>query len=152
MSMTNQGESDLLLLYFNNTPVTLIGDAAGLLGSAVAGSLYVSLHSADPGETGIQTTSELTYTGYARVAVARSGAGWTVSGTTQVANAAVVLFGTMTALGPQTATHFGVGTDLAGGGGKLIGSGQITSPAGGLVINNGIAPQFAAGALVITMD
>ena len=75
MSLSNASENDLLLLYFNNTNVANMGDATGVRGSTVAGSLFVSLHTADPGETGTQSTSETSYTGYARVAVARSGAG-----------------------------------------------------------------------------
>lgn len=68
-----------------------MGDATGLRGSTVAGSLYVSLHTADPDEGGDQTTSETAYTTYARVAVARTAGGWTVSGNT-VSNAALVQF------------------------------------------------------------
>ncbi len=79
MSKTNAFENSLLLLVFNNTDIANIGDAAGLQNSAAAGSLYVSLHTADPNEAGSQTTSEVAYTSYARVAVARSGAGWTVT-------------------------------------------------------------------------
>ena len=93
MSKTNTWENDLLLLLFNNTDATLIGDAAGLQNSATAGSLYVSLHTADPGEAGTQTTNEAAYTSYARVAVARSGAGFTVSGNT-VNPAADIVFPT----------------------------------------------------------
>ena len=73
-------ETALLTLYFNNTDHANIGDAAGLQHSAAAGSFYLSLHTADPGETGDQTTSETTYGSYARQAVARSSAGFTVSG------------------------------------------------------------------------
>ena len=58
MSKTNTWENDLLKLVFQNTSASLIGDATGLVGSGVAGSLYVSLHTADPGEAGDQTTSE----------------------------------------------------------------------------------------------
>ena len=64
--------------YFNNDDHTNVGDAAGLQNSAAAGNVYVSLHTADPAG-GDQTTSECTYTGYARVAVARSAAGWTIA-------------------------------------------------------------------------
>ena len=53
-------------------------------------------------------------TGYARVAVARSGAGWTVSGNA-VSNAAAVTFGACTA-GSNTVTYFSVGTDSSGAG------------------------------------
>src|SRR4051812_35050971 len=71
--------NDLLKLIFNNVSMANYGDAAGILKSAADGSLYVSLHTADPGAAGNQTTSETVYAGYLRVAVARSTAGWTVT-------------------------------------------------------------------------
>lgn len=149
MSKSNTWESDLLLLVFNNTATAGIGDTSGLQPSGAPGSLYVSLHTADPGETGDQTTSEIAYTTYARVAVARSGAGWTKSATapTQVANAAAITFGACT-VGTPTATYFGVGT-LGTTAGKLLYSGQLTAP---LAISPGITPSFAIGALVVTED
>jgi len=146
MSKSNTFENDLLLLVFNNTDIALIGDAAGLQNSATAGSLYVSLHTADPADAGDQTTNETAYTNYARVAVARSGAGWTVSGNA-VANAALVQFAQCGVTG-ATLTHFGVGTD-ASGAGKLLYSGALTSS---LAVSSGIQPQFAAGDLDITED
>jgi len=146
MSKSNTFENDLLLLVFNNTDITLIGDAAGLQNSATAGSLYVSLHTADPGEAGDQTTNETAYTNYVRVAVARSGAGWTVTGNA-VANAALVQFAQCGVTG-ATFTHFGVGTDSSGAG-KLLYSGALTSS---LAVSSGIQPQFAAGDLDITED
>ncbi len=124
MSKTDVLENAWLLLLFNNTPITLIGDAAGLLGSAAAGSLYASLHTGTgPGEAGIQTTNEAAYTGYARQAIARSGAGFTVSGN-QVSNAAVVTFPASTS-GPEEETYFGIGTALSGGAGKLLYKGPL---------------------------
>ena len=151
MSASNAFENDMLLLLFNNTDIANIGDAAGLQNSATAGSLYVALHTADPGETGTQATSEATYTGYARVAVARSGAGWTVSGTapTQAANAAAVTFGACTA-GSSTCTYFSVGYESAGAT-KILGSGALTSPTS-LAVTAGITPSFAIGTLVVTLD
>jgi len=146
MSKSNTFENDLLLLVFNNTDIAGIGDAGGLQNSATAGSLYVSLHTADPGEAGDQTTSETAYTNYARVAVARSSAGWTVTGNT-VANAALVQFAQCGVTG-ATLTHFGVGTS-ASGAGKLLYSGALTSS---LAVSSGIQPQFAAGDLNITED
>ena len=146
MSKSNTFENDLLLLVFNNTDITLIGDAAGLQNSATAGSLYVSLHTSDPDEAGDQTTNETTYTDYARVAVARSGAGWTVTGNA-VANAALVQFPQCGVTG-ATLTHFGVGTDSSGAG-KLLYSGALSAS---LAVSSGIQPQFAAGDLDITED
>ena len=146
MSKSNTFENDLLLLVFNNTDITLIGDAAGLQNSAAAGSLYISLHTSDPGEAGDQTTNETAYTDYARVAVARSGAGWTVTGNA-VANAALVQFPQCGVTG-ATLTHFGVGTDSSGAG-KLLYSGALSAS---LAVSSGIQPQFAAGDLDITED
>jgi len=114
MSKSNAWENGLLLLLFNNTDFANVGDASGLQNSATAGSLYVSLHTADPGEAGSQNTSEAAYTNYARVAVARSGAGWTVTANS-VANAAAIAFAQCGASG-ATITHWGLGTDAAGAG------------------------------------
>lgn len=149
MSKSNQWESDLLLLVFNNTNAANIGDATGLRGSTVAGSVFIALHTADPGETGNQSTSETSYTGYARVGVARSGAGWTISGTapTQAANAAVITFGACT-VGTPTITHFSVGEQSAGVTAILY-SGVLTAS---LAVSPGITPSFAINALVVTED
>ncbi len=91
MTATNAFETALLDLYFNNTDHANVGDAAGLQNSATAGSFYISLHTGDPGEAGSQTTSEASYTGYARVAVARTSGGWTVSGN-NASNTAIINF------------------------------------------------------------
>ncbi len=146
MSKSNAFENALLLLIFNNSDVALIGDAAGLQNSAAAGSLYVSLHTADPGEAGDCTTSAATYTGYARVAVARSGAGWTVTGGA-VENAAAVTFAPCTA-GTNTITHFGVCAELTGAS-LLLYSGALGAS---LAVSAGITPEFAAGAIDITEE
>lgn len=113
MSKSNTTENNLLLLVFNNTNWANIGDATGLRGSTVAGSFFWTLHTADPGEAGTQSTSEISYTGYARVAAARSGAGFTVAGNT-VNPAANVDFGQRTDAASSTATHAGVGAQTSG--------------------------------------
>lgn len=146
MSKTNAAENAFLLLLFNNTDWANIGDAAGLQNSATAGSFHVSLHTGDPGETGNQTTSEANYTGYARVAVARSAGGWTVSGN-NASNTAAITFGQCSA-GSNTITHFGIGTD-ASGTGNLLFSGALTAS---LAVSAGITPEFAIGALDVNED
>jgi len=146
MSMTNAAEANLLNLLFLNIDWANIGDAAGLQNSAAAGSFYVSLHSADPGESGTQSTNEVAYTSYARVAVARAGGGWTLTSQT-ISNTALVQFPQCTG-STATASYFGIGTD-ASGAGNLLMSGALTSS---LSISNGIQPQFAAGALTVTVD
>lgn len=146
MSATNAFETALLTLYFNNTDHANVGDAAGIQNSAAAGSFYVSLHTADPGETGDQTTNETAYTNYARVAVARSGAGWTVSGN-NVSNAAAITFPAGGVTG-ATITHFGIGSD-ASGAGNLFFKGALASS---LAVSSGITPSFAIGELDVTAD
>lgn len=146
MSMSNASETNLLNLLFNNVDWPDVGDAAGLQNSAAAGSFYVALHTADPTDAGDQTTSEVSYTGYARVAVARSGAGFTVSGA-QVSNAATVQFGECTA-GSATATHFSVGL-LSAGAGDILYSGALSASR---AISAGITPLFNPGALQGTVD
>lgn len=146
MSLSNAAEQALLDHIFLNLDWANIGDAAGLQNSATAGSLYVALHTADPGETGDQTTNEIAYTSYARVAVPRSGAGWSRTGST-VSNFALVQFPQCTG-GSGTATYFSIGTDSSGTG-QIILSGALNSP---LSISSGIQPQFAAGALTATAD
>jgi len=144
--MTNAAEAALLDLLFLNVDWANIGDAAGLQNSATAGSFYISLHTADPGEAGDQSTNEVSYTGYARVAVNRTAGGWTRTVST-IANTALVQFGQCTG-GSATATHFGIGTDSAGAGNLLL-KGALNAS---LSISNGIQPQFAAGALTATVD
>jgi hypothetical protein len=146
MSLSNVGETALLTLLFNNTAWALIGDASGLQPSAVAGSFHIALHTADPGETGTQTTSEAAYTGYARVAVARSAGGFTVSGA-QVSNTATIQFAECTA-GSATVTHFTVGT-AASGAGSVLYRGVLSAARS---ISAGITPLFNAAALVGTVD
>ncbi len=127
MSKSNTFESDLLLLIFNNVAIADIGDVAGLRASTTAGSLWVSLHTADPGETGSAVTSETAYTGYLRVASARSAAAWTVSGTapTQVSPVANIDFVECSASPGGAITHFGI-VNTASGAGKLLYSGTMT--------------------------
>jgi hypothetical protein len=146
MSMTNAAEAALLDLVFLNTDWANIGDIAGLQNSAAAGSFHISLHTADPGEAGSQTTNEASYTGYARVAVNRTAGGWTRS-TSTISNTALVQFAQCTA-GSSTVTHFGIGTDSTGAG-NLVFKGSLTAS---LSISAGIQPQFAAAQLTVTVD
>lgn len=145
MSMSNSLENSLLLLLFNNTNIANVGDATGLRGSTAAGSLYLSLHTADPGEAGTQTTSECAYTSYARVAVARTSGGFTVATNTMTLTANMD-FPAATG-GSETATHFGIGT-AASGTGVLLFKGAI-SPT--IAISTGVTPRLTTGT-TITLD
>jgi hypothetical protein len=139
MSKGDVYENDLLKLIFNATAIANVADNAA---SSPITSLYVSLHTADPGEAGTQSTSEISYTGYARVAVARTTGGWTVT-TNSVSPVANIDFGACTA-GSGTATYFGVGT-LTSGTGKLLYSGAI-SPS--IAVSSGVTPRLTTASTV----
>lgn len=133
--------NDFVALIFN---ATAIADLAENDTSAPLANLYVSLHTADPGVGGSPLTNETAYTNYARVAVARTGVGWTVaSGAAE--NAALIQFPQCGASG-ATLTHVAIGT-TASGAGKVLYAGALNSS---LAVANLIQPQFAAGDLTAT--
>lgn len=147
MSKSAVLENDLLKLIFNNVAAAGIGDALGLQPSATAGVFYVSLHTADPGNGGTQATNETTYTGYSRVAVARTTAGFTVVGSS--ANfTSNVDFGGCTATPGPPITFFGIG-DASQGSGKLRYSGTLTPSIATAV---GVTPRITSAANLITED
>lgn len=136
-------ENDFLKLIFQAVAIANIADNAA---TSPLTNLYVSLHTASVGEAGSQTTSEATYTSYARVAVLRTSGGWTVA-TNSVTNAGAVTFPACTG-GSNTITDFAVGT-LVSGAGKILYFGTLTAS---LSVSNGITPSFAIGALTVTED
>lgn len=148
-AFTNLAEDDFLDLFFTNVAFPNVGDAAGLLPSAAANNLHSSLHVLDAiGDTStIQTDNEVVYTGYGRVATARSVAGWTVL-TGTVDNDALLQYGEMTAGGPDTITDVALGFAASGAGVMQI-WGQVLVD---LVVNNGVNPQFAIGALDVSIN
>ena len=144
MSATNVFENGLLSLIFENANYANVGDATGLRGSTTAGVFWISLHTADPGEAGTQTTSEATYTGYARISVNRDSAGWTVT-TGTVTNDAAITFGLCTA-GSNSITHFGIGSNQTTAGNLFL-KGALTAT---LAVSAGITPSFAIGQLSVS--
>jgi len=139
MSKGNTFENDLLKLIFNATAIANIADNAA---SSPLTNLYVSLHTADVGEAGDQTTNEIAYTSYARVAVARTSGGWTVTNNS-VSPAADITFPAGTG-GSGTATHWAVGT-AASGAGKVLYKGTITP---NIVCGNGVTPKLTTASTV----
>jgi hypothetical protein len=137
MSKSNTTETDILAKVFQATELSWDGNA----------NLYVSLHTADPGEGGSQTTSEATYGSYDRVTVARDATGWDVTGST-ASNDDLLQF-PQASSGSNTITHVAIGTADYPTAGQIIYSGELNSS---LSVSNGIQPQFAAGALTTTED
>jgi len=133
--------NDLALLIFNATAIANIADNAA---SSPATSLYLSLHTATPGIGGSQLTNEAAYTNYARIAVTRNGAGWTVA-SGAATNAALAQFPQCGASG-ATLTHVAIGT-AASGAGKVLYAGALSAS---LAVSNLIQPQFAINALTAT--
>jgi hypothetical protein len=143
VSKGNTFENDLVKLIFQATAIANIADNAA---SSPLTNLYVSLHTGDPGEAGDQTTSETAYTGYSRVAVARSDSGWTVTNNS-VSPAANIDFGACSAEPGAAVTHCGVGT-AASGAGKLLYKGTVTP---NITIAVGVTPRLTT-ATAITED
>jgi hypothetical protein len=142
MSKSNTFENDLLKLIFNATAIANLADNAA---SSPLTNLYVSLHTADPGEAGNQSTSEISYTSYARVAVARTSGGWTVTNNS-VSPVANIDFPAATG-GSGTVTYFGVGS-ASSGTGVLYYSGTVTP---NISVTSGVTPRLTT-ASTITED
>ena len=142
MSKGDVFENEWLRLIFNATPIPNLADNAA---TAPLTSLFVALHTADPGEAGVQSANEAAYTGYARVAVARTTGGWTVTGNS-VSPAAEIAFPAGTG-GSGTATHWSVGV-AASGATKVLYRGTITP---NIVMGSGITPRLTT-ASTITED
>ena len=145
MSLVNSFETELLQYMFNNTGLADFGDAAGIPVTVGAGSMFISLHTADPGEAAAnQGVSEMTYTGYARSDAPRSAGGWTISGNI-ADNAAIEQLGENTSAS-QTATDCGLGFAVSGATDLyMIGTAD-------LVVSVGVNPEFAVGALDASLD
>lgn len=142
MSKSNTFENDWLKLIFNATAIANLADNAA---SSPLTNLYVSLHTADPGEAGNQSTNEVSYTSYARVAVARTSGGWTVTNNS-VSPVANIDFPAATG-GSGTVTYFGVGS-ASSGTGVLYYSGTVTP---NISITSGVTPRLTT-ASTITED
>ena len=135
--------SQLFLASVFQAVFTAIGNILANAASPIT-NIYVSLHTADPTAAGNQTSSEAAYTSYARVAVARTTGGWSLSGQT-ISNVAAINFPACTG-GSETETFVGVGT-ASSGTGALLWAGPLTAS---LAVSNGITPSFAIGALTVT--
>ena len=139
MSKGDTFENDLVKLIFNGTAIANLADNAA---TSPITNLYLSLHTADVGEGGSQTTNEANYTSYARVAVARTSGGFTVT-TNTVALVANADFPACTG-GSNTITHFAIGT-AASGAGKVLYKGAL-SPS--ISVSTGVTPRINSGTIV----
>lgn len=139
MSKGNTFENDLVKLIFNATAIANLADNAA---SSPLTNLYLSLHTADPGEAGDQTTNETSYGGYARLAVARTSGGFTITNN-EAALTANADFPEATS-GTATITHFAVGT-ASSGAGKILYKGPVTP---NIAVSTGVTPRLTTGTKV----
>lgn len=138
-------ETSILALIFNATAWANYADNAATTPQT---NVAVALHTADPGDTGNMSTSEIAYTSYARGSVARTSGGFTVSGTapTQAVLASALSFAAGTG-GSGSATNFSTGK--TGGGSAIILVAGTVSPT--IVTGSGVTPQLSTST-AITLD
>lgn len=135
-------ENEVLDLIFNATAIANIADNAA---SSPLTNLYVALHTADPTDSGNQSSSECAYTSYARVAVARTSGGWTITGNS-VSPTSEISFPAATG-GSETATHWSIGV-ASSGATKILGAGTLTP---NISISSGVTPRISTSS-TITLD
>lgn len=143
MSIFDVTENAILNLVFRAVAWANYADNAA---TAPETNIVFALHTADPGDAGTLATSEAAYTGYARVNVARTTAGFTAAAGGSVSPAANIDFPTGTG-GTGTGTHFSGGKS---GGGAAAGlwSGTITP---NITFGNGVLPRLTTST-TLTLD
>ena len=124
-------ENGLLGLIFQAVAIANLADNAG---TAPLTSLFVSLHTATPGDAGDQSTNEAAYTSYARIGVVRTSSGWALAANV-ITPVADIEFPEATG-GTETETFIGIGT-LVSGAGVLYYYGAITP---NISVVTGVAP------------
>lgn len=142
MSISNTTESAILRLIFNATAWSNYADNAATTPQT---NIACALHTADPGDGGDQTTSEIAYTSYARTSVARTTGGWTETSGSVSPNATIA-FAAGTG-GSGTASFWSAGK-TGGGATPILWSGTVTP---NIVTGSGVTPQLTT-ATTITLD
>ena len=137
--------TNLLDLVFNGTVGT--GSAGLWSASGTITNLYVSVHTTSPGTAGAQNTGEATYSGYSRVAVARTTGGWSVNASGTVSPVTQINFQTASTLQTvyETSSFFGVGLSPSGAG-TLLYFGTINPTIG---VQTGITPILTVASTIV---
>jgi len=145
MPISNTTQSAILTLIFQAGAWANYADNAG---TSPQTNVAVGLNTADPTTSGTMASSEAGYTSYARVNVARTSGGWTISGSspTSVSPAAAITFAAGTG-GSGTVTNFTTGK-TGGGSAAILYSGTVTP---NIVTGNGVTPQLTT-ATAMTLD
>ena len=145
MAISGTTETAILQLIFNAT--TWANYAINATSSPET-NIVVALHTADPGTSGTQSTSEVGYTSYARVNVVRTSSGWTVSGTGPASCSPVSNISFPAGSGGSgTVTNFSTGKS-GGGTSAILWSGTVTP---NIATGSGITPVLTT-ATTITLS
>jgi hypothetical protein len=143
MSISDTTENAILNLIFSATTWANYAQNAA---TSPETNIIVALHTADPGDTGTQATSEAAYTNYLRQNVARS-TGWTSAAGGSISPVGNIDFPSSGAAG-ATITHFSTGKS-GGGTTPILWSGTVTP---NIAIGaSGITPRLTT-ASTITLD
>jgi hypothetical protein len=144
MSKSDFLENALLKLIFNATPIANIADNAA---ASPLTNLFWSLHTADPGDAGNQSTSETNYGSFARQSVARTTGGMTAStvgSTSPVANVVFPQATTPTLPTVSSITHFSIGIAVSGAT-SILYSGTVTP---NINVSAGVQPILTTASTV----
>ena len=133
MGIANNTENNILGLIFTAVAIANIADNAA---GTPETNVHMALATADPTDSGTMSSSEVTYTGYARTNVARSGSGWTVTSGSCSPDANID-FPAGTA-GSGTVS-FGSAGKTGGGAADIYWSGTVTP---NIVTGDGITPRL----------
>lgn len=144
MSIADVAEDAILNLVFRAVAWANIADNAA---SSPQTNTGISLHTADPGDAGDATTSEVAYTSYTRVNVGRTTGGWTASSGGSISPAANIDFPAGTG-GSGTVTFWAAGKSNATpptGAQALHWSGTVTP---NITTGNGITPRLTTASTI----
>jgi hypothetical protein len=138
------GKSD----YLCNGLLQLIFNGVELAGLAMNDTsplytFYIALHTADPTAAGNQNSYEISYTGYARIGILRSSAGFVISGNS-VSPVDLVAFTASSGGAGGTATFWSVGTDSTGAG-NILYSGPLSPP---IIVSVGVTPEITQSSTI----
>lgn len=139
MAKSNALETAFLKLLYQ--AVTHANVAINATSSPIT-SVYVALHTSSPADTGNQSTNETSYGGYARVGVARTTAGWTVTNNS-VSPAAAIEFPQATS-GTATITHFSTGK-ASSGATEMFHHGTVTP---NIAVAAGVTPRLTTATAI----
>lgn len=139
MSIADVTENAILDLVFRATAWANYADNASVSPET---NIVCALHTADPTDSGNQSSSEAAYTSYARVNVARS-TGWDAASGGSTSPAAAISFPAGTG-GSGTVTHFSTGKS-GGGATAILWIGTVTP---NIVTGSGVTPQLTTSTTI----